>query len=97
MDNCCYSRDLMASWYGYFVYNGRINSYPSRSCFNCSGVLPYFREEVALANKYCVLQTIETPGPFSSRVIYIEERVSGNSNLFGILQKKYGRGRSEKN
>ena len=38
MDNCCYSRDLMASWYGHFVYNGWINSYPSRSCFNYSGV-----------------------------------------------------------
>ena len=37
MDNCCYSRDLMASRYGHFVYNGRVNSYPSRSRFNYSG------------------------------------------------------------
>jgi len=38
MDNCRYSRDLMASWYGHFVYNGRVNSYSSRSCYYCGGV-----------------------------------------------------------
>src|SRR5665648_159499 len=52
MDNRCYSRDLMASWYGHFVYCGRINSYPSCNCFNCSSGQLNFREEGALANEY---------------------------------------------
>jgi len=52
MDNRRYSRGLMASWYGHFVYRGRINSYPSRNCFNYSGDKLNFREEGALANGY---------------------------------------------
>src|SRR5680860_1246888 len=38
MDNRCYSRDLMASRYGHFVYCGWINSYPPCNCFNCGSV-----------------------------------------------------------
>ena len=29
-DNSC---SLMASWYGYFIYNGRIYPYSSRNCY----------------------------------------------------------------
>ena len=54
MDNCRYSRGLMASWNGHLVYYGRINSYSSRSCYSCSGVKPYFREEDALVDECCV-------------------------------------------
>lgn len=47
--NCCCSHNFMASWYGYFVYYGWINSHSSRNCCNCSFVKRNFREEATLA------------------------------------------------
>ncbi len=51
MDNRCYSRGLMASWYGHFIYCGRINSYPSFNCFSCNSGKLNFGEEGALTNE----------------------------------------------
>jgi hypothetical protein len=36
MDNCCYPRRLMASWYDYFVYYGWIDPHSSGTRDYCS-------------------------------------------------------------
>ena len=43
MDDCCYTRNLMAPWYSYCLYYGWINSHLTGHCHSCSFVQSHSR------------------------------------------------------